>query len=432
MKYQLILAAAATLLAPCASATDSPHSFSVERHALRQIHEGRDTFRYDTFGDEAFWGDGIGLHLALAGAANGGVGPGVSPKTALAVGLKVDVDALPRELLRDLARGKVNLDDPAVTLELLKLDAVLGVTGLFDERGKIESIGIQCALCHSTVDNSFAPGIGNRLDGWANRDLNVGAIIALAPRLQAVADLLGTNVATVRKGLNSWGPGRADALLLMDGKAFRPDGTTSSVLIPPAFGLAGVNLHTSTGWGSVPYWNAYVAIHVMHGQGTFFDPRLDDAAKFPIAARERFGHVRADEDMITPQLPALHLYQLSLRAPTPPRGSYDRSAAKRGESLFSGKAKCSGCHVPPLFTEPGWNMHTPEEMGIDAFQASRSPDERYRTTPLRGLWTHTKGGFYHDGRYPTLAAVINHYNSHFSLGLSSGEKNDLAEYLKSL
>jgi len=424
--------AAATLLAPCARATDFSHNFTVERHALHQIREGRDTFRYATFGDEAFWGDGIGLHLALAGQANGGVGPGVSPKAALAAGLKVDVNALPRQLLRDLAHGKVNLDDPAVTLELLRLDAVVGVTGLFDEKGKIESIGIQCALCHSTVDNSFAPGIGHRLDGWANRDLNVGAIIALAPRLQSVANLLGTNVATVRAVLNSWGPGRADALLLMDGKAFRPDGKTASVLIPPAFGLAGVNLHTSTGWGSVPYWNAYVAIHVMHGQGTFFDPRLDDDAKFPIAARERFGHVSADEDMITPQLPALHLYQLSLKAPAPPRGSYDRSAAKRGENLFNAKAKCSGCHVPPLFTEPGWNMHTPEEMGIDGFQASRSPDERYRTTPLRGLWTHTKGGFYHDGRFPTLAAVINHYNAHFSLGLSSGEKNDLAEYLKSL
>ncbi len=222
---------------------------------------------------------------------------------------------MPRSLLRDLARGKVNLDDPAVTLELLKLDAVVGVTGIFDERASITSMGIQCALCHSTVDDSFAPGIGRRLDGWANRDLNVGAIIALAPRLEAVADLLGTDVATVRAVLNSWGPGRFDALLLMDGKAFRPDGKTASVLIPPAFGLAGVNLHTSTGWGGVPHWNAYVANHVMHGQGTFFDPRLDDAAKFPIAARERFGHVRADEDLITPQLPALHLYQLALQAP---------------------------------------------------------------------------------------------------------------------
>jgi len=432
MKYPLLFVAAATLLAPCARATDFPHDFTVQRHALQQVREGRDTFRYATFGDEAFWGDGIGLHLALAGKANGGVGPGVSPKTALAVGLKVDVDALPRQVLRDLARGKVNLDDPAVTLELLKLDAVLGVTGLFDEKGKITSMGIQCALCHSTVDNSFAPGIGHRRDGWANRDLNVGAIVSLAPRLEAVANLLGTNVATVRAVLNSWGPGRFDAVLFLDGKAFRPDGKSASVLIPPAFGLAGVNLHTWTGWGGVSHWNALVANLEMHGKGTFFDPRLDDSAKFPIAAREHFGHVHADEDMITPLLPGLQLYQLALEAPAPPRGSYDRSAAMRGESVFAGKANCSGCHVPPLFTEPGWNMHTAAEIGIDDFQASRSPDGRYRTAPLRGLWTHTTGGFYHDGRFPTLAAVIDHYDSHFSLGLSSAEKNDLAEYLKSL
>ena len=432
MKYPLLFVAAATLLAPCARATDFPHDFTVQRHALQQVREGRDTFRYATFGDEAFWGDGIGLHLALAGKANGGVGPGVSPKTALAVGLKVDVDALPRQVLRDLARGKVNLDDPAVTLELLKLDAVLGITGLFDEKGKITSMGIQCALCHSTVDNSFAPGIGHRRDGWANRDLNVGAIVSLAPRLEAVANLLGTNVATVRAVLNSWGPGRFDAVLFLDGKAFRPDGKSASVLIPPAFGLAGVNLHTWTGWGGVSHWNALVANLEMHGKGTFFDPRLDDSAKFPIAARERFGHVRADEDMITPLLPGLQLYQLALEAPAPPRGSYDRSAAMRGESVFAGKGNCSGCHVPPLFTEPGWNMHTAAEIGIDDFQASRSPDGRYRTAPLRGLWTHTTGGFYHDGRFPTLAAVIEHYDSHFSLGLSSAEKSDLAEYLKSL
>jgi len=220
--------------------------------------------------------------------------------------------------------------------------------------------------------------------------------------------------------------------LFLDGKAFRPDGKSASVLIPPAFGLAGVNLHTWTGWGGVSHWNALVANLEMHGKGTFFDPRLDDSAKFPIAARERFGHVRADEDMITPLLPGLQLYQLALEAPAPPRGSYDRSAAMRGESVFAGKGNCSGCHVPPLFTEPGWNMHTAAEIGIDDFQASRSPDGRYRTAPLRGLWTHTTGGFYHDGRFPTLAAVIDHYDSHFSLGLSSAEKNDLAEYLKSL
>jgi hypothetical protein len=432
MKYRFVLAAIAALLAPGAEAGGSSRSFAVELHTLREIREGRDTFRFATFGDEAFWGDGLGLHLAIAGAANGGVGPGLSPTTALAAGLKVDVDALPRAVQRSLARGKLDLGDSAVTLELLKLDAVVGITGFFDGAGRITSMGIQCALCHSTVDDSFAPGIGHRRDGWANRDLNVGAIISLAPRLQSVATLLGTDVATVRAVLNSWGPGRFDASLLIDGKAFRPDGKSASVLIPPAFGLAGINLHTWTGWGGVSHWNAFVANLEMHGQGTFFDPRLDDAARFPIAAREGFGHLRADEDLITPLLPALQLYQLALPAPKPPRGSFDRAAAARGETVFVGKANCGSCHVPPLYTEPGWNMHTGAEIGIDEFQASRSPDRHYRTSPLRGLWTHMTGGFYHDGRFPTLAAVIDHYDSHFSLGLSAGEKSDLAEYLKSL
>ena len=246
------------------------------------------------------------------------------PKRRSAVGLKVDVEALPRSLQRALARGEVNLKDPATTLELLKLNAVVGVTGFFDEKGAITSMGIQCALCHSTVDDSFAKGIGRRRDGWANRDLNIGAIVALAPRLEPVAELLGTDVATVRKVLNSWGPGRFDASLFVDGKAFRPDGKSASVLIPPAFGLAGVNLHTWTGWGGISHWNAFVANLEMHGQGTFFDPRLDDATRFPVAARNRFGHVQAEEDRITALLPALQIYQLSLPVPKAPRGSYDR------------------------------------------------------------------------------------------------------------
>jgi len=431
MKHRMVLLAAA-LIATSASATDRPQSFGVERHVLDQVREGRETFRYSTFGDEAFWGDGLGLHLAIAGAANGGVGAGVSPAAALAAGLKVDLAALPRSLQRDIARGKVDLENPAVTLALLKLDAVVGVTGIFDERGRITSMGIQCALCHSTVDDSLTSGIGYRRDGWANRDLNIGAIVALAPRLEPVATLLGTDVATVKKVLNSWGPGRFDASLFIDGKAFRPDGKSGSVLIPPAFGLAGVNLHTWTGWGGVSHWNAFVANLEMHGKGTFIDPRLDDASRFPIAAREKFGHVRAEEDLITPQLPALQLYQLAIPAPAAPRGSYDWRAAKRGAAIFMDKANCAACHVPPLFTEPGWNMHTGAEIGIDDFQSSRSPDGHYRTAPLRGLWTHMTGGFYHDGRFPTLAAVIDHYDSHFSLGLSAGEKKDLAEYLKSL
>jgi hypothetical protein len=433
MNSRTIAALAALFFLPVAAvATDFPRDFSTELNALQQVREGRDTFRYATFGDEAFWGDGIGLHLAIAGAAHGGVGPGVSPRTALSVGLKVDVDALPRSLQRALAAGKVNLDDPATTLALLKLDAVVGITGFFDNAGRIKSMGTQCAFCHSTVDNSFAPGIGHRLDGWANRDLDVGAIVALAPRLEPVAQFLGTDVATVRTVLHSWGPGKFDAVLFLDGKAFRPDGKSAAVLIPPAFGLAGVNLHTWNGWGSVPYWNALVAVLEMHGQGTFFDPRLDDAAKYPVAARNGSGHLQPEEDRVTPLLPALQIYQLTLPVPQAPRGSYDRAAARRGETLFGGKAKCSGCHVPPLYTDPGWNMHTAEEIGIDDFQADRSPDGRYRTAPLRGLWTHARGGFYPDGRFPTLAAVIDHYDAHWALGLSAGEKNDLVTFLKSL
>jgi hypothetical protein len=436
MKLPLHLVAVtitASLLSVSAGASDAPRTHSsVEAHTLRQIREGRETFRYATFGDEAFWGDALGLHLAIAGAKNGGVGPGVSPATALGVGLKVDVDALPRSLQRNIARGKVDLQDPATTLALLKLDAVVGVTGIFDQRGRLTSMGIQCAFCHSTVDDSFASGIGRRLDGWANRDLNVGAIVALAPRLEPVATVLGTDVATVRTVVKSWGPGRFDAVLFVDGKAFRPDGKTGAVLIPPAFGLAGVNLHTWTGWGGVSHWNAFVANLEMHGQGTFYDPRLNDASRFPVAARNGFADVRAEEDRITPLLPALQLYQLALAPPAPRPGSFDRGAAKRGEDLFMGKAACARCHVPPLFTEPGWNMHTASEIGIDDFQANRSPDQRYRTAPLRGLWTHGAGGYYHDGRFATLADVIVHYDRHFSLGLSSTERRDLAEYLKSL
>jgi hypothetical protein len=397
--------------------------FSADLHALKQFRDGRDVFRYATFGDEDFWGGTLGLHEAVAK---------VSPKTALSVGLKVDVDNLPRATIRALRAGKVNLDDPAVTLSLLRANAVVGLTGFFDKRGKFTSIGIQCAFCHSTVDDSFAPGIGHRLDGWANRDLNVGAIISLAPRLQPVANLLGVDVPTLRKVLGQWGPGKFDAEVFLDGKAVRPDGKTAATLIPPAFGLAGVNLHTWTGWGNVSHWNAFVANLEMHGKGTFIDSRLDDASRFPIAARERFGHTRADEDQITPVLGALQIYQLALPVPAPPRGSFNRSAAARGAALFNDKAKCATCHVPPLFTEPGWNMHTAEEIGIDDFQAERAPDGHYRTSPLRGLWTHTRGGFYHDGRFSTLAAVITHYDQVLNLGLSASERADLEQYLRSL
>jgi len=397
-----------------------------------QIQKGRRTFRFDTFGDEAWWGDTLRLHEAIEGAKLGGTGPGISPATALSLGLKVDLDALPPSLVQQLKKGKVDLNDPAVTLALLKLNSVVEVTGHFKSDGSLKSVGIQCALCHSIVDNALAPGIGHRLDGWANRDLNVGAIIAAAPNLQPIADLLSTDQVTVRTVLNSWGPGKFDAELLLDGKAFRPDGKPAATLIPPAFGLAGINLHTWTGWGSVPHWNALVANLEMRGKGNFDDSRLDDAAQFPIAAANHFGHVHNSPDRITSKLPALHIYQLSIPAPVPPPGSFDRTAADRGRELFGGKAHCSTCHANPIFTEPGWNMHKASEVCVDDFQANRAPDRAYRTAPLNGLWTHTKGGFHHDGRFATLADVVNHYDSCFSLGLSAQEQGDIVEYMKSL
>src|SRR6266511_3374431 len=307
--------------------TNRPHAMTPDPSL---VTKGRQIFRYDTFGDQAFWGGALQLHRAVEGAKNGGVGSGVSPKTALSVGLKVDAAKI------------------------------------------------------------------------------------------------------VNKVLASWGAGKFDATLLMDGKGFRPDGKTAATLIPPAFGLAGINLHTFTGWGSVTHWNAFVANLEMHGKGIFFDPRLNDAAQFPVAAAAGFGNVRNDPDLITSKLASLHFYQLAIPAPKAPSGSFDPRAAARGEVIFNGKAECATCHVPPLFTEPGWSLHTPDEIGIDDFQANRSPDKRYRTSPLKALWTHQKGGFFHDGRFATLREVVDHYNSFFGLGLGEGELNDLVEYLKSL
>ncbi|HXW25079.1 MAG TPA: hypothetical protein VEK73_10045, partial [Xanthobacteraceae bacterium] len=392
----LAVVGAGALLAALASAAPSRQGgfdADIARHAQTMLDEGRHIFRYDTFGSEAFWGDALQLHKAIAGEKHGGVGPGVSPKTALAVGLKVDADALPAALKKQLAVHKVDLDDPAATIALLKLNAVVGVTAFASPDGSVKSMGIQCALCHSTVDNSFAPGIGRRLDGWANRDLNVGAIVSLAPNLKPFTDLLGVDADTVKKVLASWGPGRFDAELDKDGKALRPDGKQAGTLIPPAFGLAGVNLHTWTGFGSVPYWNAYVGATEMHGAGTFFDARFNDKDQYPVAAKSGAGNTRGRPDRLTSKLAALHFYQLSIPAPAAPAGSYDKAAFERGEALFNGPAKCAICHIPPLFTEPGNNLHAPSEVGVDSFQADRSPTHMYRTAPLAGLWTHQKGGF---------------------------------------
>jgi hypothetical protein len=404
----------------------------ISANAKEMFDRGRTTFRWDTFGSEAFWGGQLQLHRAILGQKLGGVGAGLTPNQALKAGLKADVARVPKLLVEVMREGSVTFDSPETTLELLRADAVVGVRGVFDKDKNLISVGITCALCHSTVDDSFMKGIGRRLDGWPNRDLNVGAIAGMAPDLRAFTELLRVDEATVRKVLSSWGPGRYDAELNLDGKAFRPDGKTAATVIPAAFGLAGQNLHTYTGWGAVPYWNAYVANLQMHGQGTLFDPRLTDKAKFPVAARAGLGNKRDGTDLVSEKLAALQVYQLSIPAPKPPDDSFDHAAAARGGALFASKARCATCHVPPLFSEPGWPMHTGKEIGIDDFQANRSPDGRYRTTPLRGLFVRAKGGFYHDGRFADYAAVVDHYDKVFKLGLAPAEKTDLIEYLKSL
>lgn len=405
----------------------------ISANAKRMIEEGRQIFRYETFGDEAYWSTALQLDKAIAGAKNGGVGAGLSPKAALAAGLKVDMDAIPADVAAAIKAGKVNLDDPAVTLTLLQLNAVVGVKGTFDGNKKLLSIGLTCASCHSTVDDAFAPGIGHRLDGWANRDLNVGAIVSMAPNLKPLTDALGVDEATVKKVLASWGPGKFDALLNLDGKAFRPDGKSAATLIPEAFGHAGHNNHTWTGgWGDITYWNAFVANLELNGKGNFYDERLNDAKKYPVAAKLGFGNKRNSPDMVTEKLAALQFYQLAIPSPKAPDSIYNKAAAERGMAVFNGKAQCATCHVPPLFTEPGWNTHKPSDIGIDDFQANRSPDKTYVTQGLKGLWTHMKGGFYHDGRFATLMDVVNHYNDFKKLSLTEAEKKDLIEYLKSI
>lgn len=410
-----VVLGSALMLAGCPQ--DGPRDSAV-LNAVDMVIEGRDTFRHDTFGDEQFWGGTLRLHEAIAQ---------LSPNEVLGLGLKVDAAALPRAVAEGILDGTLDLDDPALTQSLLEADAVVGVKGFFTKGGNLASIGITCAICHSTVDSTLTDKIGIRLDGWPNQDLNVGAIIAAAPDLSFFANLLGIGEQAVRDTLMQWGPGKFDAQLLLDGQS-------APTLIPPAFGLAGVNLHTWTGWGGVSHWNAFVANIEMGGQGNFYDPRLNDPDKFPIAAAnpDLFGNRRTDNDLITPKLAALQFYQLALAAPDPPAGSFNAAAAARGEVLFRGKADCARCHVPPLFTEPGWNMHTAEEIGIDDFQASRSPDEAYRTTPLKGLWTHTERGFFHDGRFETLQDVLDHYDATFTLGLTASEKADLEQYLLSL
>lgn len=393
------------------------------------VDEGKEIFRYDTFGDEALWTDVLELDKAIIGEVNGGFGPGLDPATALAVGLKVDATALPQAVVDGINDGSISLTDPMTTVALLSLDAVVGVKGTFED-GNLISAGITCALCHSNVDDSFSTGIGNRRDGWANTDLNVGAILGFVNNT-ALADILHVDTATFNSVVNAWGPGRFSAALLLDGKATDPEGNIKPPIIPPAYGLQGITHTTYTGWGDISYWNRFVGILEMGGIGNFSDPRLNDPEKFPLAVERGVYNITVPNDMIDAKLAPLREYQLSILAPKPDPNSYDETMAIRGKILFDGKANCISCHAGPVFADN--ILHDPEEIGIDDFEANRSPTEKYRTPPLRGLFVKAEGkGFFHDGRFATLNDVVTHYDNHFNLDLTNSEQLDLVEYLKAL
>jgi len=369
--------------------------------------QGQTIFRFDTFGDEQLWTNVLRMHEVI---------PTVSPVTALAVGLKVDADALPPAVVDALRAGAVDLTNPAVTSELLRLNAVVGVKGTVNEAGQLTKVGITCALCHSSVDDSFAPGIGRRLDGWANHDLNVGAIVALSPVLDEAT----------KAEFRSWGPGKYDPRHhAFDGTNIVPLNSPSlPILIPPIYGLKGVGFETYTADGPISYWNSYVGVGQMGGHGSFSDPRIN-------------LFIRQTPDLVTPKLPALLDYQLSLRAPKPAAGSFDRVAAERGKAIFRNEARCSTCHQGPSFTDvlsgPDREvplLHSATEVGTEPGYAARSATGQYRTTPLRALARHAP--YFHDGSAPDLPAVVNHYDRLFGLNLSAAQKADLVEYLKSL
>jgi mono/diheme cytochrome c family protein len=388
------LAAAITLLTSCDRERPTEPGERTLDPAL--VAEGKEIFRFDTFGDEQFWTDTLRMHEVIQQA--------VTPAVALSVGLKVDVDALPQEVRTALAAGQVDLNSTATTLALLKLNAVVGLKGEVQTMGGRDTlmrVGITCALCHSTVDNSFAEGIGRRQDGWANTTLNPGAIVALSPALTAAQKVV----------YNSWGTGRYDP-------RFNFDGQNTPLVLPPAYGLLGVDKETFTAEGPVSYWNAYVAVTQMHGRGNFSDPRLG-------------VNIVQTPDLVTSKLPALREYQLSLQKPAPPAGSFDAAAAVRGRAVFEGAGNCVACHTGPLLTDVNaGRLHAPAETGMDPRYAARTTQKAYRTTPLRGLWQHAP--YFHDGSAATLLEVVEHYNRVRGLGLTEQQKRDLVEYLKTL
>ncbi len=370
-----------------------------------QIQQGQHIFRYDTFGDEQLWSDVLRMHEVIAT---------VPPATALAVGLKVDVEALPAGVIDALKAGKVNLSDPAVTTELLRLNSVVGVMGTVDATGRLKSVGITCALCHSSVDDSLVKGIGKRLDGWANTDLNVGAIVALSPALDP----------GLKAEFNAWGKGKYDP------RHHAFNGTniiglnvpSLPIVIPPIYGLKKVGFETFTADGPISYWNSYVGVTQMGGQGTFQDSRIG-------------LNIVQKPDLVTPKLPALLAYQLSLRAPKSPKGSFDRIAAARGKQIFRNEARCATCHTGPALTDVLSGdtiplLHEPWEVGTEPMYARRTATKKYRTTPLRALFQHAP--YFHDGSARDLPAVVEHYDRQLSLNLTPAQKADLVEFLKSL
>jgi hypothetical protein len=403
--FALCAAAAVTaLVAGCGGGGSAPVAQAPLDPAL--VAQGQQIFRYDTFGDETQWTDTLKMDQVISAA--------VDPMTALSVGLKVDSQALPAAVVQGIQNGTVDLKSPATTIALLKLNAVVGVQGqvqTINGKDVLTRVGITCALCHSTVDNSFAHGIGKRLDGWPNRDLNPGAIIALSPALTALQKAV----------YNSWGPGKYDP-------RYNQDGQNGPQVIPPAFGLAGVHSITTTGDGSdIAYWNRYVGVTQMGGHGTFVDPRIGTRG---------VSVTNGTDDLITAKLPALQAYQLSLAAPPPPAGSFDPAAAQRGKLVFNGGGKCATCHSGALFTDANFQLHLvgevvsePEAPGVPSW-ASRSATKMYRTAPLAGVWQHAP--YFHNGSAPTLEAVVQTYNTRKALGLTSAEVADLTEYLKSL
>ena len=357
--------------------------------------DGQEIFRHDTFGDEAFWTDQLKMHTAIESA--------LDPLTALTLGLKVDANALPPGLLESLTPEQ--LADPQTTLALIQLDAVVGLRGTVtkndDGRLRLTRVGITCALCHSTVDDSVLPGIGRRVDGPANRDLNPGAIIAVSP---AIGD-------EARKVYQSWGAGRYDPRFSIDGK-------NTPVLIPPVYGLDDVKLATYSGDGDISYWNNYVGVTQMGGKGVFIDPRIG-------------VKVVRTPDVVHPKLPPLLEYQLELEAPAPPQGSFDPEMAAAGTDVFLGAGKCATCHSGPNYTDADLGiLHAPEETGMDSAYAKRTATGKYRTTPLRAVWE--RAPYFHDGSAKTLGDVVEHYDRTLDLDLTDGQKTNLVQFLKSL